>query len=238
MLEICATNLQSALAAQRAGAHRIELCSALDAGGLTPSPGLIRAVCAQLTIPVNVLIRPREGNFCYTDAELAIMLDDIRFCRETGVNGVVIGALTPDFQLDLEKMTAMVEAAEGLDSTCHRAFDFVANPLETLDHLVALGISRVLSSGQAASAYEGRFLLKKLVQHAAGRIVIMPGAGITATNIFEIAQTTGAKEFHLSGRKKVEQKKPEKAIPGLEEWHWESSETVIREVLAAWAGQE
>ena len=231
MLEICAANLQSALAAQRAGAQLIELCSALDAGGLTPSAGLIQAVCIQLTIPVNVLIRPREGHFYYTDAELAIMLDDIRFCREAGANGVVIGALTPDSQLNLEQMAALVEAAEGLDITCHRAFDFTPDPLAALDTLVALGIPRVLSSGQAASAFEGRFLLKKLVQHAAGRISIMPGAGINAANIAELAKTTGSREFHLSGRKKVEQVFPDKKIPGLELEYWESAENAIREVL-------
>ncbi|MCB0534122.1 MAG: copper homeostasis protein CutC [Lewinellaceae bacterium] len=231
MLEICAANLQSALAAQRAGAQRIELCSALDAGGLTPSAGLIRAVCRQLTIPVNVLIRPREGHFCYTDAELAIMLDDIRFCREAGANGVVIGALTMHSELNLEQMAALVEAAEGLDITCHRAFDFTPDPLAALDTLVALGIPRVLSSGQAASAFEGRFLLKKLVQHAAGRISIMPGAGINAANIAELAKTTGSREFHLSGRKKVEQVFPDKKIPGLELEYWESAENAIREVL-------
>jgi copper homeostasis protein len=236
MLEICAANLQSAIAAQRAGAHRIELCAALDVGGLTPSAGLIRTVCRQLTIPANVLIRPREGHFCYSDAELAIMLDDIRFCRDAGANGVVIGALRPDFQLDMEKMAAMVEAAAGLDITCHRAFDFVPDPLEALDDLIALGISRVLSSGQAASAFEGRFLLKKMVEHAAGRVAVMPGAGIHAGNIAELAQTTGAREFHLSGRKKVEPVFSGKKIPGLETEYWESDENAIREVLGALRG--
>lgn len=233
MLEICATNLQSALAAQRAGAHRIELCAALDAGGLTPSSGLIRAVCSRLSIPANVLIRPREGHFCYSDAETTIMLDDIRFCREAGANGVVIGALRPDFQLDMEKMAALAEAAEGLDITCHRAFDFVPDPLEALDDLIALGINRVLSSGQAPSAFEGRFLLKKMVEYAAGRIVVMPGAGIHAGNIAELAKTTGAREFHLSGRKKTAPVFAGKKIPGLEPDYWESDENVIREVLGA-----
>ncbi len=236
MLEICAANLQSAIAAQRAGAHRIELCSALDVGGLTPSAGLIRAVCSRLTIPVNVLIRPREGHFCYTDAELDIMLDDIRICQEASANGVVIGALTPDSRLNFKQMAALVEAAEGLDITCHRAFDFTPDPLAALDDLVALGIPRVLSSGQAASAFEGRFLLKKMVVRAAGRIAVMPGAGIHAGNIAELAQTTGAREFHLSGRKKVEPVFSGKKIPGLEPEYWESDENAIREVLGALLG--
>ena len=113
--EICAVNIQSALAAERAGAHRIELCSALDAGGITPSQGLIRAAVHQLSIPVNVLIRPREGHFCYSDNELDIMLDDIRFCHEAGVNGVVVGALTTDGQLDLPKMQAMAVMAADME---------------------------------------------------------------------------------------------------------------------------
>ena len=236
MFEICVTNIQSALAAQNAGAARVELCSALDAGGLSPSAGLIREVCRQLQIPVNVLIRPREGNFSYSEIELAIMLDDIRFCREAGAAGVVIGGLHPAGQLDVPAMQAMTEAAAGLDITCHRAFDFSADPFEALEILINLGIPRLLSSGQAASAYEGRILLKKLVERAAGRISIMPGAGISAGNIREIAEVTAAREFHLSGRIKVQA--PGKSdIPGLEQGYWESSEALIREVALALGGK-
>lgn len=227
--EICAVNIQSALAASRAGAQRIELCSALDAGGLTPSPGLIRAAIRQLAIPVNVLIRPREGHFCYSQAELDIMLDDIRFCREAGANGVVVGALTADNQLDIPKMLAMKEAAGSMEVVCHRAFDFTADPSAALEQLIALGYRRVLSSGQAASAFEGRFLLKTLVKQAAGRIGVMPGAGISAKNIHAIAETTGAREFHFTGKKKVA---GEADIPGLEGWFWESDDEVIREIIA------
>lgn len=226
--EICAVNIQSALAASNAGAHRIELCSALDAGGLTPSPGLIRAAIRQLSIPVNVLIRPREGHFCYTQAELDIMLDDIRFCCESGANGVVVGALTADNQLDIPKMQAMKEAAGSMEVACHRAFDFTADPATALEQLIALGFRRVLSSGQAASAYEGRFLLKKLVEKAAGRIGVMPGAGISAKNIRAIAETTGAREFHFTGKKKMA---GEGVIPGLEGWYWESDEGIIRGII-------
>ena len=229
VFEICAVNIQSALAAERAGAHRIELCSALDAGGLTPSQGLIRAAVHQLKIPVNVLIRPREGHFCYSENELDIMLDDIRFCHEAGVHGVVVGALTADNQLDLPKMQAMKTMAGDMEIVCHRAFDFTTDPAAALEQLIALDYRRVLSSGQSATAHEGRFLLKKWVEQAAGRISVMPGAGISADNIRAIAETTGAQEFHFTGKKKVV---GQMDIPGLESWYWESDEGLIKEIMS------
>ena len=233
ILEICAGNLQSALAAQEGGAHRIELCAALDTGGLTPSLGLIRAVRRHLSIRLNVLIRPREGNFCYDDTELAIMLEDIHLCRDAGVDGVAIGALDAENRLDVPKMQAMVQAAAGMDITCQRAFDFTPEPVEALDTLIALGIPRVLTSGQSASAYEGRFLLKKLVEHAGGRISIMPGAGLSARNIREVAEATGAREFHLSAKRKVVQPGSGNEMPGLEWWYWVSDATLIRTAIQA-----
>ncbi len=230
--EICAVNIQSALAAQAAGAHRIELCSALDAGGITPSPGLIRAAVEALDIPVNVLIRPREGGFCYTDTELDIMLADIRFCREVGVNGIVVGALDMHGQLDIAKLAAMRDAADGMELAHHRAFDFSADPVESLEQLIALGYRRVLSSGQSNSAFEGRFLLQKLVNQSNGRISIMPGAGIDATNIHAIATTTGATEFHFTGKVKVGPSKGN-PIQGLDTWYWQSDVAVIRGIMEA-----
>ncbi|MEQ1746766.1 MAG: copper homeostasis protein CutC [Saprospiraceae bacterium] len=232
VLEICVTNIQSAVAAQQGGAHRVELCAALDSGGLTPSAGLIRAVRGYLDIPVNVLIRPREGNFCYTDAELAIMLADIDFCRQSGASGVVIGVLDAASRLDVPKMQALLAAASGMDITFHRAFDFVPDPFEALDVLIKLGVSRVLSSGQAASAHEGRFLLKKMAEYAAGRISVMPGAGLSAQNIRAVAAATGAWEFHLSAKKKVIQTGAASEIPGLEWQYWESEEAQVRETSA------
>lgn len=229
--EICAVNIQSALAAQEAGAHRIELCSALDVGGLTPSPGLIRKAVALLDIPVNVLIRPREGDFTFNGHEFDVMLDDIRFCRDAGANGVVVGALTPDFILDAPKMKAMKEAAGGMEMVCHRAFDFTPDPQQALASLIEWGYVRVLSSGQAANAMEGRFLLQKLVQQAAGRISVMPGAGISAGNIRDVASITLASEFHFTGKKKVSSGKDH--IPGLDSWHWESDVALIREIMNA-----
>ena len=230
-LEICAGNLASALAAQRAGAHRIELCSGLDAGGLTPSAGLIRAAVASLSIPVHVLIRPREGDFCYSPEELAVMCDDIRLCREFGAAGVVVGALDEQGNLDTAAMQAMLRAAEGLHVTCHRAFDFVLDPVSALEQLIGWGMGRVLSSGQATTAYEGRFMLKKLVEQAAGRIAVMPGAGISPQNIGEIRAVTGATDFHMTGRRKVTRTLPGQEITGLAWEHWESDEGKISSAL-------
>lgn len=233
ILEVCAANLSSALAAQRAGAHRIELCCALDGGGLTPSYGLLKRVLDQLTIPVNVLIRPREGHFCYTEAELAVMVEDVLLCRQAGAHGIVIGALTEDGAIDQQAINVLLDAARDLDVTFHRAFDFTADPAQALEVLVGLGIGRVLSSGQAASAVEGREILRTLVRQAAGRISVMPGAGLSAGNLSDLAAFTGAREFHLSGRKWVAPPSLSHALDGLEYGYWASDETRIREALAA-----
>jgi len=230
--EVCAVNIQSALAAQQAGAHRIELCVALEVGGLTPSLGLVRAAVRALDIPVQVLIRPREGDFCYSETELYLMLEDIQLCRESGAAGVVVGALCPDGHLDLPKMRAMKTAAEGMFVTCHRAFDFTPDPGETLEQLVGLGFGRVLSSGQAANAFEGRALLKKLIRQAAGRIAVMPGGGINLQNIRAILEFTGANDVHFTAKQKV-LSESRSDLPGLESWHWESDEKTIRQLLDA-----
>jgi copper homeostasis protein len=230
-IEICAGGLGSALAAQRAGAQRIELCAALDCGGLSPSHGLLQAVLEATELPVHVLIRPREGGFCYDGAELALMLADIRHCRALGASGVVIGAALPDGRLDLPAMQAMQEAAGPLDCTCHRVFDATPDPFEALEQLVALGFARVLSSGQRGTALEGMPLLRDLVALAQDRIVVMPGAGITAANIAQIARETGASEFHLSA--KAWQQEPGRSLPGLATGHWRSDEAQIRQALSA-----
>lgn len=230
--EICAINIQSAIAAQAAGAQRIELCMALDAGGLTPSIGLVKAAVKALDIPVHVLIRPREGDFCYSEAELEIMLEDIQHCKTAGAAGVVVGALTPARQLDLPRMLAMKKAAGNLEITCHRAFDYTLDAAEALEQLIALGYARVLSSGQANSAFEGRFLLQKLVEQAKDRIAVMPGAGINAENIQAIVAVTGAKNFHFTGKKRFEPAQ-QQDIDGLESWYWQSDPQLIRAIIAA-----
>jgi len=233
LLEICATNIQSARIAELGGAKRIELCTGLELGGLTPSYGLIRAACHHLSIPVHVLIRPREGNFTYTAEEIEIILDDIQFCKEIGVQGVVVGALTHDHMLDVGLFQKMMEVAGKMEVCCHRAFDYTTDPAAALETLIQLGIRRVLSSGQAATAESGVLLLKEMVQQAAGRIHVMPGAGIGPDNIRFIADTTGAKEFHLTGKAKVVQQSGHGDIPGLEWWYWESNEAIIKAALNA-----
>lgn len=233
LIEICASNIQSAIIAEQAGGQRIELCSALDGGGITPSNGLICAARKHLTIPVNVLIRPREGNFLYDATELEIMCEDIRFCKSAGVHGVVIGALDAQSNLALDQMQQMMEAADGMEVCCHRAFDYAKEPFKALEQLIALGVKRILSSGQATGAFEGMSLLKEIVKKAAGRISIMPGAGITPKNIREIAAVTQAQEYHLTGRRKIVQPNPGGDIPGLEWWYWESSAEVIRQTIEA-----
>ena len=230
--EVCAVNIQSALTAQAAGAHRIELCSALDTGGVTPSPGLINAVVEALNIPVNVLIRPREGDFCYDNRALDIMLADIRYCLAAGAHGVVVGALDTSGGLDMPKLEAMRDAAGGMEMVLHRAFDFCNSPAEALEQVIDLGFGRILSSGQSTSAFEGRFKLQEMVALANGRISIMPGAGIDVSNIHAITTITGAKEFHFTAKKKVDSRK-KNAIPGLETGYWESDAALIRKIMAA-----
>jgi copper homeostasis protein len=181
------------------------------------------------------LIRPREGDFCYSEIELAIMLEDIVQCEASGAAGVVVGALTREGLLDLPKMQAMKKAAGKMDITCHRAFDYTKDPTVALEQLIEMEFGRVLSSGQSDSAFEGRFILQKLVAQANGRIQVMPGAGINVDNIHAIATTTGAQHFHFTGKKKVSPAGGND-IPGLESWYWESDVAMIQDIIAAAKG--
>ena len=184
--------------AQEAGADRIELCCNLKQGGLTPSIAAIETAVQCLDIAVYVLIRPRPGHFCYNDLEMQQMLSNIRWCKKAGVDGVVLGVLQKDGHIDQSKTARLVAAARPLQVTFHRAFDRCKKPLEALDVLINIGIDRLLTSGQSKSAFEGKELIKTLVLRAKKRILIMPGAGISASNIHELAQTTKAVEFHFS----------------------------------------
>ena len=197
--EVCCPSLDAVAKAVGAGADRIELCERLEVGGVTPYEALIRdALAAAGPVPVNVLIRPREGDFVYNEDEAGQMLESIALCKALGVNGVVIGALRPDGSVDMALMRRLVAAARPLSITFHRAFDECSDPFSALEDIISLGIDRLLTSGHCADAWEGRFILKELVAHAAGRIVIMPGCGITPANLPEIAAITGASEFHGS----------------------------------------
>ena len=200
ILEVCCADLQSVRAAKEGGAHRIELCQALEVDGLTPSEAMMESAIG-MGIPVQVLIRPREGNFVYNEDEVQTMLKDIRLAKRLGANGVVIGALRPDGSIDEETVRRLVDEAEGLSITFHRAFDVCAKPLEALEQIISLGCHRLLTSGQAPTAEQGIPLLKKLVEQASGRIIIMPGSGVNPQNAHRILAETGAHEIHGSLRR-------------------------------------
>lgn len=203
ILEICAGSVESAIAARDGGAARIELCAALEIGGTTPSAGLIAEARKIEGIVLNVIIRPRGGDFLYNEHEAACMEQDIRTCRQLGADGVVIGALTADGDIDTALCKRLIDAADGMSITFHRAFDMCRDPKRALEELIAIGCDRVLTSGQAATAEAGLPLLKELVQQAAGRISIMPGCGVNSGNAARILQATGAAEIHASARKNV-----------------------------------
>ncbi len=204
-IEICANSVASALNAQSAGADRVELCAGIPEGGTTPSFGtILHARDFLTTTELNVIIRPRGGDFLYNEIELDTMFDDIRAAREVGADGVVFGCLTEDGNVNMEVMKILVEEAGDMNITFHRAFDMCRNPRRALEDLIDLGIHRVLTSGAKATAEEGIPLLKSLVEQADDRIIIMPGCGINAGNIRRIADETGAREFHFSARSSVE----------------------------------
>jgi copper homeostasis protein len=197
-LEACVDSVEAALAAQKGGADRVELCADLLEGGITPSGGTIQLACERLDIPVNVIIRPRGGDFCYSDLEFEAMQRDIELAKGAGANGVVIGILNPDGTVDVERTGALVELARPLSVTFHRAFDVSRDPYEALEALIGLGIDRVLTSGQEPSVLEGLDRIVDLVRAAGERIVIMPGGGITERNIEKIVAASGVQEVHVA----------------------------------------
>lgn len=200
-IESCCTSLEKAVHAWKSGAGRIELCENLPIGGVTPEPGLTKAVINAVDIPVNVLIRPRGGEFVYSEYEVREMLESIKLCREMGAAGVVIGALRADGSVDMETMKRLVEAARSerrMSVTFHRAFDECANPVDAFEDIVSLGCDRLLTSGHEATAYEGRHFIGELVLRSAGRIVVMAGCGVRPSNIEEISRVSSAPEYHSS----------------------------------------
>lgn len=202
-LEICANSYQSALNAQEAGAHRIELCSELSVGGITPSYGLLKQVVDTLSIPVFVLIRPRSGNFTYSDEELDIMKQDIQLCKSIGCTGIVSGVLKEDSAIDVKRTKELIELSKPLEFTFHRAFDCVENPNKTLEQLIDLGADRVLTSGQEASAEKGLNVLKALNEISNNRITILAGGGISPENAKKFKEA-GFNEIHASASSKLE----------------------------------
>ena len=197
LLEICANSYQSAKNAQDGGAQRIELCQELSIGGITPSYGLLKQVIENIHIPVFVLIRPRSGNFVYSDGEFEIIKKDIQICKDLGCSGIVSGVLNSDKSIDIKRTKELIELSKPLSFTFHRALDEVANPKEALEQLINLGVERVLTSGQKPSAEEGLSLLKKLNEIANGKITILAGGGINAQNAVKFKEA-GLKEIHAS----------------------------------------
>ena len=203
--ENCANSVESCLEAQRAGIDRVELCAGIPEGGTTPSYGDILVARKLLTTTkLHVIIRPRGGDFLYSDLEKEIMLEDVRMARRLGVDGVVFGALTAEGDVDREFMRQLMKEAEGMSVTFHRAFDVCRDPFLALEQIIELGCHRILTSGQMPKAEEGVGLLRELVERASERIIIMPGCGVNASNIAHIAEATGTREFHFSGRSKRE----------------------------------
>ena len=201
ILEGCVDSYASAVAACRGGADRLELCANLAIGGTTPSTALFLQVRRDCPVPINVLIRPRFGDFLYSEMEIREMEETIRQFRQLGANGVVLGALTPEGALDEAVMARLMDAAEGLDVTLHRAFDMTRDPLEALEAAVRLGCRTILTSGQARDALAGAETLRAVRAQAAGRIDIMAGSGVRRNNIQELYDRTGVHVFHTTGRR-------------------------------------
>jgi copper homeostasis protein len=202
-IEVCVDSVESAMAAERGGADRVELCDNLLEGGTTPSAGAIAIARQQLEIKLHVIIRPRGGDFCYSDVEFAVMRHDVAQAKQLGADGVVIGILTSDGDIDVERTRALIELARPLSVTFHRAFDMARDPYRALEDLIGLGIDRILTSGQEPSVLEGLDLIAELVQLAGDRVIIMPGGG-TERNIGKVVARSGVRELHVTGTTSVE----------------------------------
>jgi copper homeostasis protein len=198
LLEVIATSPADCAAAQTGGADRIELCSAMPLGGLTPSLGLLIEARAAVRLPIMAMIRPRPGGFAYSDADFAVMLRDAELALAHGADGIVFGCLQPGGQVDINRVRTFVQLAGCKETVFHRAFDVVPDPYPALDALIALGVTRILSSGQKPSALEGAANLAAYREHAGGRLQVLPGGGITVDNVRDLLRLTGAEQVHAS----------------------------------------
>jgi copper homeostasis protein len=198
LIEIATTDFASAEAAVNGGADRIELCTALSEGGLTPSFGLIKKCREKFNVPLFPIIRPRAGDFLYTDDEYRVIKNEIALCKELGCDGIVIGFLKEDGSIDKKRVRKTVERAYPMEVTFHRAFDRCIDPVKAMEDIIEAGCQRILTSGQQVTAMEGVELIKELIRIADNRIIIMPGSGIKTGNIKAIAEATGAEEFHAA----------------------------------------
>ncbi|WP_295771557.1 copper homeostasis protein CutC [uncultured Mucilaginibacter sp.] len=226
-IEICAGSVNSALIAQQGGAYRVELCDNLKEGGTTPSYAQIAMARKLLNIKLYVIIRPRGGDFLYSDLEFEIMREDIKCCQEIGCDGVVFGLLKSDGHIDIKRCLKLKEAAGNMGLTFHRAFDRCKDPLAALEDIIDLGFERILTSGLEEDALTGARLISNLVKQAKGRISIMPGAGVRTSNLAQLIQLTGANEFHSTAKGFIESKmlfRDVKTGSNQDEFHYEQTD--------------
>ena len=203
-LEICIDSVESAVASEQGGAQRVELCGSLIEGGTTPTAGMIAETRERISIGLQVMIRPRGGDFFFTEAEHAVMRREVKVARDLGANGIVIGCLNSDGTIDVEHSKALIELARPLNVTFHRAFDMTRDAFEALDTLIELGVDRILTSGQEPTVLEGAELIASLREKAGERVIILPGGGVTERNLAKIVELTGVSEIHIGTRQPVE----------------------------------
>lgn len=241
MIEICVDSVESAIAAQKGGADRLELCSALVIGGLSPTRAMYETIRARgVTLPIRAMVRPRFGDFLYTDTEKEVILSETKAWAKTDVQGVVTGALNADGSLDCDFLKAFVDATPFMKHTLHRAFDLTSDPFAALETAIELGFDTILTSGQSPVAPEGVELIRELHARAAGRITILAGAGVNASVIPSLRALTGCEAFHLSGKTtlmsgmKFRREGVPMGLPGMDEFAvWRTDERRVREAVAA-----
>lgn len=244
ILEVCVDSAESAEAAAKGGADRVELCGNLVIGGTTPETDLLEKIRSLTDIKINVLIRPRYGDFLYTEYEFDIICRSVERFRRMGANAVVVGCLLPDGSLDVERMKRLVELAGPIDVTLHRAFDMCRDPYEALEQAKMLGIRTILTSGQRSSSWEGRELIAGLVKESGGKVDIMPGGGVDAGTIRKLIPATGAVSYHMSGKVVLEsgmayrRQEVSMGVPGMGEYEiFRTSEAKVREAKQVLSGE-
>lgn len=240
ILECCVDSVESALNAAKGGASRLELCANLPIGGTTPDLSLYHRIRQESDIRIHALIRPRFGDFCYNNYEMDMMREQIRAFRSEKAQAVVIGVLDEDGELNLTAMESLIQEADGMSVTLHRAFDMCRDPFKTLEEAVSLGVDTILTSGQQQSAWEGRELLAKLIEKARGRIDIMAGGGVGADVIRRLRPVTGGTSYHMSGKVTLDSamryRKTEVSmgLPSLSEYEiWQTSEEKVAAAVQA-----
>lgn len=239
VLEVCTDCVESAIAAENGGADRIELCSNLVIGGVTPGQALFNLVRKYTDIRVRVLLRPRYGDYCYNDYEFEQLKEEVQMYRELGASGAVVGMLNPDGTLDTERMSELVKIAGDMDVALHRCFDVCVNPMEALEQAISMGMKTILTGGQNLTGWDGRELLAQLQEKSAGRIEILAAGGIQADAIEKLVPSTGITSYHMSGKQEVESAMKFRmggASMGLPERNeyvlWKTSEDAVRQAAA------